>query len=284
MPSFYNGKRFFLTYAQCPESIQECIAFLQSKGDLKYYLVCAEKHQDGSPHLHACVEFKTHQRKPVDWLDFNGKHPNKQDPRVWQACRAYCKKDGDFLEGPEEEETVDIYEKCKQFDNEEDWMAHCASTRVSFQYAVWFWSRVHQDTCTILTNEHEGVMHQSLIDYPFDAYYHRCLILRGPTGCGKTTWAKRNMPLPILFVSHIDKLGDFRAGYHKSIIFDDVDFNHYPRTSQIHLTDWENPRQIHIRHRVANIPAGVFKCFTCNNWPLGEYPEVLRRVRRVSVQ
>lgn len=89
------------------------------------------------------------------------------------------------------------------------------------------------------------------------------------------------MPKPALFCSHIDQLKGFRTGFHKSIIFDDVDFNHYPRHSQIHLCDFDNPRAIHCRHAVANIPAGIFKCFTCNELPLNVTDEAIRRRVRV---
>lgn len=72
-------------------------------------------------------------------------------------------------------------------------------------------------------------------------------------------------------------------GYHKSIIFDDVDFNHYPRTAQIHLCDFDNARDIHVRYGTAHIPAGIAKVFTCNEWPLSSDPAVMRRVKRINV-
>jgi len=284
MPSFYNGKRFFLTYAQTDYTANELVAFLQSKGNVKRYVVCRENHEDGSPHLHACVEYSSVQRKPVDWLDFNGRHPNKQDPRNWAACQTYCKKDGDFVEGPDEIVQEKIDDVCRGFELEEDWMGYCVGKKIPFAYAVWYWNRIHLDTCTINTHEHEGKMCNALQTYAFNVTASKTLIIKGPTGCGKTTWAKRNMPLPILFVSHVDKLVEFRAGYHKSIIFDDVDLNHWPRCSQIHITDFDNPRQIHCRYRCANIPAGVFKVFTCNEWPLGEWEELKRRVTRITIK
>jgi len=284
MPSFYNGKRFFLTYPQTNKLPQELVAFLQLQGPVKNYLVALEKHADGSPHLHACVEFTSVQRKPVSWLDFDGHHPNKQDPRNWAACRQYCKKDGDYLEGPEEAAAVpDVKEACLNFEIEEDWMAYCVEKRIPFAYATFFWNRLHADACTITSNDHPGSMCAALTEFKFNPDVHRTLIIKGPSGCGKTTWAKRSLPLPILFVSHIDKLTEFRTGYHKSIVFDDVDLNHWPRTSQIHVVDFDNPRQLHCRYRCANIPAGIFKVFTCNEWPLGDWEEIARRVKRYTI-
>ena len=64
-----------------------------------YIIVCAEKHEDGSPHLHACLKF----RKKVDirkerYFDVNGYHPNIQTTKNINASINYCKKDHDFIE------------------------------------------------------------------------------------------------------------------------------------------------------------------------------------------
>lgn len=288
MPSFYNGKRFFLTYAQCAVSAHELAAFLIFKADVKYYLVATEKHADGSPHLHACVEFATVQRHAVDWLDFQGHHPNKQDPRNWNKCLQYCKKDGDFIDGPEGHASkgipMDASEACAQFEKQEDWMDYCVTKKMSFPFAMWYWSRRYGDNNTLLSDEHVGTMAATLESFKFNVDVHRTVVLKGPAGCGKTTWAKRSIPKPCLFVSHIDQLKEFRVGFHVSIIFDDVDISHYPRTSQIHVVDFDNPRAIHCRHAIANIPAGIYKIFTSNNDPLSlDDPAIKRRVRVYNV-
>lgn len=286
MPSFFNGKRFFLTYPRTEFSKEELVEFLKSKGDITDYVVAREEHADGGFHLHACVEFSKHQRHAVNWLDFNGRHPNKQDPRKWEACKTYCKKDGDFLEAPRDASgsrdfSVDFTTLCLTFESEESWMSYCCSEKISFQYAVWCWGRMRGDMSTIETDEHPGKLCPSLEQFECTWEDKKTLILKGKSGCGKTTWAKRNIPKPCLFVTHIDELKSFRAGYHVSIIFDDVDFNHYPRTSQIAIVDYDNPRQIHCRHAVARIPAGVVKVFTCNADPVGLCDEAVRRRCRV---
>jgi len=289
MPSFYNGKRFFLTYPQCAAIPHELAVFFMFKADVKYYLIAKEKHADGSPHLHACVEFDSVQRHSVDWLDYEGKHPNKQDPRNWAACMQYCKKDGDFIDGPEGHASkgvaLDPTEACATFDVQEEWMDYCVKKKIGFPFAVWYWNRRFGDCNTILDSEHAGKMVASLESFEFDPDVHRTIVLKGVPGCGKTTWAKRAFPKPCLFVSHIDQLKLFKIGYHKSIIFDDVDVSHYPRTAQIHIVDFDNPRAIHCRHAVANIPSGIFKVFTCNNDPvLLSDAAIRRRVKVFNVE
>lgn len=92
----------------------------------------------------------------------------------------------------------------------------------------------------------------------------RSMILWGEPGIGKTQFAKAMIGSPFLMISHLDELIAFDPNFHKGIIFDDMDFTHLPRSSQIYLTDAEERRAIHIRYRVANIPRRTFKIFTTN--------------------
>jgi len=292
MPSFYNGKRFFLTYARCESLPADLVGFLQSRADVRYYLVARELHEDGTPHLHACVEFTNTERHGVDWLDFEGKHPNKQDPRKWEACKQYCKKDGEFLEDAQTalDNAVGALApslECASFETQKDWFDHCMQNKYAFAYATWMWDYVHPDSQTMLDDTYPGAMVPHLQAFKFVHDLHRCLILVGDSGCGKTTWAKINAPKPALFVCHIDDMKLFRKGYHVSIIFDDVSFAHIPVTAQIHLCDFDNPRSIHCRHTVARIPAGVWKIFTCNAGRLPlitSDPAIKRRVKVVNVK
>jgi len=288
MPSFYNGKRFFLTYARCNRTKEELLEFLSAKAEIAHYVICRELHEDGTPHLHACVQFLETQRQPVAWLDFHGKHPNKQDPRKWVACTKYCKKGGDFIEDDaailDQETAMGPSAECATFEKKEEWFDHCCLNKYSFQYATFYWDRLHSSCPTIVDDFAIGKMCKALEVFKFCPEQHKTLILLGKAGCGKTTWAKINSPKPALFVSHIDDLKLFDAEIHKSIIFDDVDFNHFPRTSQIHLCDFDNPRSIHCRHAVARIPAGVYKIFTANVLPVNVHDaSVKRRVKVCTV-
>lgn len=88
-------------------------------------------------------------------------------------------------------------------------------------------------------------------------------IIYGPSNTGKTQYALSNFNNP-LFVTHMDTLGEFIPGVHDGIIFDDMEFNHLPRTAQIQLVDAAQGRHVHIRYARAWIPAGTRKIFTTN--------------------
>ena len=91
----------------------------------------------------------------------------------------------------------------------------------------------------------------------------RSLVLWGESGIGKTCYARALLPNALL-VSHLDDLALYEGGEYDGIIFDDMSFNHLPREGQIHLVDIDEYRSIHIRYKVAGIPANTKKIFTTN--------------------
>lgn len=93
--------------------------------------------------------------------------------------------------------------------------------------------------------------------------WERSLIIWGAPGIGKTSYAHALLP-NALIVSHIDDLQRYNSTY-DGIIFDDMDFIHFPRTSQIHILDNAISRSIHNRFHNATIPAGTKKIFTTNS-------------------
>lgn len=92
--------------------------------------------------------------------------------------------------------------------------------------------------------------------------WNTSLHLWGEAGIGKTCYARYLLP-NALFVSHIDQLKAFNNTY-DGLIFDDMDFAHYPRSAQIHLLDIDNERAIHVRYGTALIPARTKKIFLSN--------------------
>lgn len=174
---------------------------------------------------------------------------------------------------------TDYFEKCKSCESKSDWIQFCIEEKVSFPYmeTIWESSHVKRPSTLYQDDVFDETMVQSLRDFRWIDNDLKSLVINGSPGCGKTNWAKKHSKKPSLFVSHLDRLKDFDDAFHKSIIFDDMDFNHLPRTSQIHLVDRENPRDVHIRYRVAHIPSKIQKIFTTNGFPFTADNAIKRR-------
>lgn len=108
-----------------------------------------------------------------------------------------------------------------------------------------------------------------------------CLVFVGPTGVGKTQYAKSHFLTPLL-VRHIDDLKCFDVDVHDGIIFDDMDFHHWPATSVIHLLDMEEDSSINVKHGTAIIPSGTLRIFTCNAFPFPIHEAIQRRIKVVT--
>ena len=96
-----RSKGWFLTYPQCSLAKEDLLDALKAKVDVQEYVVAAELHQDGNPHLHAFIALRGQllwnaKKTPAFW-DVDGHHPNVQIARSWRCCVAYCKKDGDYI-------------------------------------------------------------------------------------------------------------------------------------------------------------------------------------------
>lgn len=115
----------------------------------------------------------------------------------------------------------------------------------------------------------------------------RTLFLYGPTNTGKTQWALHQFENPLL-VRHMDVLRRFDPAFHDGIVFDDMCFAHLPRESVIHLCDWEEDADIHVRYVVVHIPAGTRKIICANksfeeNFPEDPSGAIRRRVHIIHV-
>lgn len=299
-------KFVLLTWSQCDTDHVSVFNTIDRYLAVTKCVIARESHQDGNPHFHAYVEFEhTPDRILSNQLDINGTHPNckpKGCKGARKAAEEYCRKGNDWINfGYDEEQEDDsddsrphsICEQIAKFDLWTDAIDWGFRNNVSFHYIqAAYNSRLSLPPPTYDTgDEILGTIRSDTLRFmQYDASASRALILEGPTGCGKTTWAKRNMPRPSLFVSHIDDLKHLRPGYHVSIIFDDMSFTGdeggrgaWPITSQIHLVDFENQRSIHCRYINTVIPAGIHKCFTCNvgRYPLAHDAAIQRRVYHV---
>lgn len=280
-----NTKKAVFTYSKCPLSKETVYNHINAKYPIKYARICIEAHADGTPHLHAAIEWKkkiniTNSRT----FDIDGFHANVAPPMSWPASKNYVKKGDNFKDwdnNDEVEEDSNIYKLAEELDMPK-FFEFCRKRKVPYAYADRAWK--HKESIfTIIDSPTEGSIRPSLDRLTIDETDRRSLVITGPSGFGKTTWALKNCQKPSLFVTHMDTLREFRAGFHKSIIFDDMSFKHLPRESQIQLVDREQSRSIHIRYGTARIPAGIQKIFT-SNVPIFDTTEeaIARRINLIK--
>lgn len=94
----YQAIGWFLTYPQCPLSPQQALDLLQKLPyQIKEYVIAAEEHKDGTPHLHAFIKY----HKKVTWRanlwDLEQYHGNYQGAKCWRAVEKYVKKGGNYI-------------------------------------------------------------------------------------------------------------------------------------------------------------------------------------------
>ena len=261
---------------------EELLEFLRALPNVDYLMVCEEFHESGAKHHHAYVRFKS---KPdirsSRFFDYKGCHPNIQACKKVAAWKNYIKKDGNWLKYPSA--NVSIFDTCKDLTIQQ-WIEYCLREKIAYPYMEKIWDMCHRPQLNTITERPtHNYQCDALKTFTFQDWNLKSLVLYGESGCGKTNWSKWHMPLPSLFVTHLDVLRDYDPAFHQSIIFDDVSFLHMPRESQIHLVDTFDPRAIHCRYRVANIPAGVPKVFTANQRIFIDDPAINRRTFVVKI-
>jgi len=252
-----------------------------------YVFVSRELHDSGEPHFHALISFnsKRNVRNPR-FFDYNGCHPTVES--AGPAWRNYCKKDGDYCQWPESGETTET-STLREAAESLDWIDYLEwldSNDKQFAIGKAMWDAIHSGVSATIDNDGNGSLCPQLEEFSWNFSNRKSLILVGPTGCGKTTWAKRNSPKPCLLVRHADQLKEFDARIHKSIIFDDMDFTHCPRQQQIYLVDTFDSAPIHRRYGITVLPADLPRMFTCNpgNYPFAEDPAINRRTHRINIR
>lgn len=96
-----NGMNFILTFPQCDTTKEVAVERLEQKWkeELKGYIVCEEKHKDGTPHLHVFLQFQKRKNfKDSSWADFiGGKHGDYKVARSVSGSVKYVTKDGNYV-------------------------------------------------------------------------------------------------------------------------------------------------------------------------------------------
>jgi Geminivirus Rep catalytic domain len=279
------GNAFFLTYPKCTLSKEELqVHLMQLVPRMLYYIIARELHEDGTPHLHALITVgRRVDIKNERYFDKDGFHCNIQLARNVEASKTYCKKDGDYIETiltltptpnselyawPETLTEIEFYSKA-------------LTLKLPFQYVDHAWKMRKKPNLDILEQPvNETLMIETLRTFNWDWSTKKCLVISGRSGIGKTTWVKGHAPKPALWVTHMDSLREFREGYHKSIVFDDMGFSHLPREAQIHIVDVYDARTIHCRYATVTLPAGIPRVFTTNlRTPFSQDEAIERRIQ-----
>lgn len=278
-----DSKTFFLTYPRYNAEHSHVLSFLQSIKPVEWARVATENHKDGGRHMHVLVRFTCRVKcSNARIFDMEGHHPNFQSARSVKNVLEYIAKEGNFTDFGNLPGTTSKYDEvysAAQSGDREAFDRVCLAARLSFQWAEHIWRQKATDTDTIREagNGIECMQLQQL------QYNGGSTLLIGPSGCGKSSWAKRVCPKPALWVRHIDILRKFRPGFHQSIIFDDMDFKHLPRSTQIYIADQDDIAQIHCRYGVATIPARTQKIFTANTMPFEEDEAIRRRLQIINI-
>lgn len=95
-----KAKRYILTFPQNATTKETVTERLLAKwpSDLEWSIVAEEKHEDGTPHLHAIVVFKEQKNITMDAFDFLAeKHGNYQPVKHLAKAVEYVTKDKAFL-------------------------------------------------------------------------------------------------------------------------------------------------------------------------------------------
>lgn len=290
MPFKFDSCYVFLTYPHSNFEHGVFHTWLNTVCQTEWCRVSTERHQDEDEHVHAVAKFvRRFQSRNERVFDFEGRHPNIQPVRSVAKSIVYVGKDGQFTDfgpvptGGSKRTIAEAVALAGEAD-EATYLLACAEAKLSYQYAKRFRELHFSANKSVITEEYQANPEwecQRLRDLALPE--NTCPVLIGPSGIGKTAWACRVAPKPALWVSHIDVLRLFKEGYHKSIIFDDMVFTHYPVQSQIHLVDMEKQRQIHCRYGYAEIPAGTMKIFTCNEDPFTVCDMINRRTTYIRL-
>lgn len=292
MPFRLQTRFLFLTYPHCTiDGNTALVQLLDKFPEAQNIITCEEEHEDGSPHIHAAIRLRTRiNLRDERRCDLGEFHPNIQGCRSWPKARNYCKKGGSFFEYEEDDSRPDAdIDEDDQYDvcacsTREEWIKHCIRTKIAYAYAEEIWKNFHDKKGVVIEEGQPigGLMCMQLLHQM--APQGKSIICYGTSGVGKTTWAKTIANKPALWITHMDDLKHFDSEEHRSIIFDDLSFTHYPVQAQIHLVDTDDSRTLHIRYKTVTIAAGVQKIFTCNTFPFMEGNEAIdRRVFVIKV-
>jgi len=269
---------FFLTYSQSALSKESILARLKELGTIKRVVVGHEHHQDGNDHFHTLVEYARKKDVAPTHFDLEGEHPNV---KVWDRVATYDQwlvnhwtychkedpsplKEGDAPSVSRKRTRDDKVLECVRVAREEGLVK--AQER-ALEIMASDYSKSLNSLDALFMRESNAVPPKparSLSDFhPVHGIPEnwKVLFFYGPTGLGKTAFARAMLPNATL-VSHRDQIKTCR--FSDGIIWDDSPVSHWPPTAVIHLLDWDEPRGLDVKHGHVVIPPGTRKIICYN--------------------
>lgn len=213
---------------------------------------------------------------------------NIQKVRSMGHAIKYCEKDEDFAEFGKRPRCKGVKDASPLAEVAKLVQAGANKRKIAQLYPVEM-IRYHRGIDVLISLQDDGLDDRRWMGpyrWPYIEDWSFSWVIMGPSGINKSQFAKAHFePKRVLVCSNIDDLKRFNPEAHDGIIFDDMDFRHYPVTSQIHLVDQDENRTIHNRFVDAVIPAGTKKIFTCNYMCLAaEDPAIKRRIRVLELE
>lgn len=96
-PKRLKAKGWFCTWPQCPLKKEEALKILDSRLRIAEYVICEEKHKDGSPHLHAFIKLMDRVYFKSDRFDLEGHHGSYEVAKSLKAVIRYVIKDKNYI-------------------------------------------------------------------------------------------------------------------------------------------------------------------------------------------
>lgn len=257
-----------------------------------------ELHQSGESHLHCFLllpqplvvndpAFWDLSEPPVSY------HGNYRSCRNNSAVKKYCTKEDNYISNmdlalPPKKQIWMEARRLASIGELNQALSLLSSTEEGSKYLT-LYPAIQTTLRTLAPPIPLSVTHAvSSYEFPSQHWpvHTKTLVLYGATNVGKTSLAIALLPMALM-TRHLDLLSKYASGHYEGIILDDMAFLHLHREAQIALLDRVHDTQIHVRYKVASLPAGCPLIITSNKHP-GDVvfmhdPAIARRVVAIEM-